>query len=343
MQPRIIESNYPIPTHPTWFMVDNSKISNYKTCPRKYFYSYIFGWEGKMPNIHLVFGQAWHIAMEHLKLTGMTVQSVEQAVRKFEKHYRKYFSPAVDADNAPKNLLGAATGLDEYAIQYDNDDFEVMHTEVLAKVPISQDRNMIVRIDYIGKSERQFPGIFGMDYKTGQRYSTAWQRQWYTNSQMKLYTMALQVYFGIINKIFGMVVDGIIFYKAVQKDIGKRHRLVRIPLRVDDNMMNAWLFDINRWYSLLEEDMLQLAESSKDDPVMMCFHKNEEACTMYGLCKFHPLCCIWANPLKECEAPPQDFKIKWWNPIEPEDKPPAKVVIADGEIKDVQQEDTNNE
>lgn len=339
MLTKILESIYPIPTHPTWFMVDNSKISRFKVCNRRYFYNYILGWELTLPNNHLVFGQAWHIAMEHLKLTDYSISNIEEAVRKFEKHYRQYFSSAIDNDNAPKNLFGATAGLYEYADRYESDSFEVLHTEVMAKVPISQDRYMIARIDLIARDKKMFKGVFGMDYKTGQRYSEMWRRKWITDSQMKLYTLVLKVYFEITNKIFGMVIDGTIFYKAIQKDIGKRHRFVRVSVMLDDKMLNAWLYDINSWYDQLEMQMLELAGCSKDDNVMTAFPKNEEACTLYNiLCPYHSLCCIWANPLKHCQAPPQGFQSKYWNPENPEDKPPAKVIIADGEIKNVQQD-----
>ena len=51
---------------PTLQTVDSTKINTFLDCPRQYFFTYVLGWRSDRPNNHLVFGQAWHEAMEHL-------------------------------------------------------------------------------------------------------------------------------------------------------------------------------------------------------------------------------------------------------------------------------------
>lgn len=329
MQRDIQEATYPITPHPTWFFLDNSKMSEFLRCPRRYFYKYILGWRGEGVSIDLEFGKAWHLAQEQLRLYGYDNAALEAAYGAFLKHYRKYFSAATDLQNAPKNPKAAAEALSEYVEQYHQRDAETktLYTEVSAVVPIAKDRDMVLRIDYIGKNKQL--GIFGMDYKTGSRYGEMWLRKWSTDMQMKLYSHAVKVYFSD-QTVFGMVVDGVILYKHQQKDCATKHRYVRVPLSFSDPMMNDWLFDVNHWYDMIEWNMRQLSNSSTDASTMQAFPKNPESCTSFNrLCPYHSFCCTWPNPLQRCAEPPPGMTAEWWDPRLDEDKPP-KHEFKDG-------------
>lgn len=340
MRPGLKEATYPIPAHPTWWIMDNSKMKEFMSCPRSYFFRYILGWDTTQPNIHLEFGTAWHLLQEHLRLHGYSQSSQDEAFQKFLTHYRKYFDPATDMDNAPKNPANALIALDEYCKRYakQDEDLTTLYTEVSAITPISNTRDMTVRIDFIGLHKTL--GLLGMDYKTGQRFSSMWVSQWSTDMQMKLYTHTLQMYFPG-RKVFGMKVDGVIFYKAQQKDLTTRNRLIRVPLGLDDEIMSAWLFDVNYWYDRIEEEMHHLSESGPDDSTLTAFPKNPTSCTRWNrLCSYHSLCMSWANPLQRCFEVPRDLQVKWWDPTNPEDKPPAKYTFGRGEIKEIDKEES---
>ncbi len=55
---------------PTFTIVDSSKLQDYMMCPRYYFYRYVLGWVPEEPNHDLIFGEAWHVSIAHLKLYG---------------------------------------------------------------------------------------------------------------------------------------------------------------------------------------------------------------------------------------------------------------------------------
>jgi len=322
MDKSIIEASYPVPKHPTWFFLDNSKMKTFMGCPRKFFYEYILGWRSEGVSIHLEFGKAWHIAQEHLRLNGYSTDSLTDAYSSFLNHYRKYFMEATDSDFAPKNPKGAAEAIVEYAEQYEERDKKIttLYTEVSAITPISDNRDMVVRIDFIG--EHKDYGIIGMDYKTAGKYSNMWISSWSTDMQMKIYAHTLRVYFPG-QKVFGMIVDGVVLYKNQQKDIPTRHRFVRVPLKISDDIMNDWLFDVNHWYDMIEWNMKQLANSKPEHPTMQAFPKNPGNCTNFNsLCPYHSLCCTWANPLRKCATPPPGLIVRWWDPRTDEDKPP---------------------
>jgi CRISPR/Cas system-associated exonuclease Cas4 (RecB family) len=52
--------------HETWQVLDATKLQTYMRCPRKFFFNYVLGWKSEIPSNHLVFGSAWHMAMEVL-------------------------------------------------------------------------------------------------------------------------------------------------------------------------------------------------------------------------------------------------------------------------------------
>jgi hypothetical protein len=81
---------------PTWTRIDSSKLQDYLMCPRYYFYSHILGWKGEEPNHDLVFGQAWHAAMQYLAIHGYSDEDVTEAFDKFLDVYRPYFSVETD-------------------------------------------------------------------------------------------------------------------------------------------------------------------------------------------------------------------------------------------------------
>ena len=82
-----------IQPHPTWDIMDSSKLICYKECPRKFFYQYILGWQNAYPNNHLVFGSAWHMAMEWLLNHPKDIAGAALA---FLEYYREHFPPNTD-------------------------------------------------------------------------------------------------------------------------------------------------------------------------------------------------------------------------------------------------------
>ena len=78
---KLSELEYPEPVKavPQFDIHDSTKINCFQTCPRKYFYKYVLGWSHEDANIHLVFGSAWHKAMEvfYEALRDGKIQNIE--------------------------------------------------------------------------------------------------------------------------------------------------------------------------------------------------------------------------------------------------------------------------
>ena len=89
-------------------------------------------------------------------------------------------------------------------------------------------------------------------------------------------------------------------------------------------MMQAWFWNVNHWFDMIQWEFERLGQCKESDPVMMCFPMNTENCTKYFGCAYHEMCRRWANPLQHIEEPPWGMKIEHWNPAD-EEKSAKKV------------------
>jgi len=273
------------------------------------------------------------ILLWNILLHGFENAEVQIAYEKFLDYYRNSFDAITDRDNAPKNPGHAEIALKEYAaIQKRRPQGELLATEISATVAISERHSISGRIDSIRRMRDI--GIIGDDYKTGMRYSTVWYSQWKLNIQMHIYNhMLASAFFG--EKVYGMIVDGVILYKNKQKDMTTLNRFVEVPVRIQDELMSSWLFDINYWMDTLEWNMKQLSLSSDSDKVLEAFPKNTESCTMFNkMCPYHTRCTAYSNPLQRCDVP-GDFEQSFWDHEKGEVRTPIKHTLDKEGIKPV--------
>ena len=66
-----------VPYHITHDVHDASKLQCFMDCPRQYFYRYVLGWSRQGSNIHLIFGEGWHRAMETLLREGYDTEAIK--------------------------------------------------------------------------------------------------------------------------------------------------------------------------------------------------------------------------------------------------------------------------
>lgn len=312
----------------TWQIYDSSKVQTYLNCPRKYFYNYILGWDTDEPNVHLVFGEGWHRAMEVLLNEGYTNDAIKNAYNEFFKYYREHYTEIQDSVNFPKSPNSIVPTLVEYIQKYKaSDTFEVLYTEVAGTVPISENRVVHFRLDSIVKGDE---GIFSLEHKTGSRLSQAWIDQWTLKTQVGTYMHVLHSLYDP-KDVYGIKINGVIFKRT-------KNDYIRVPIRKSTDMMNTWLWNMNHWIDLIEWNMNELAESTEDELVLHAFPMNTESCISYGrACKYLDFCSVWSNPLKHAEEPPSGFVRKFWDPSAREET--AKTVMNiekenDNDLKD---------
>lgn len=286
-------------------VIDNSKLTTFMDCPRQFFYSHVLGWrvDDKFDKFHLIFGEAWHRAVEVVDILGFTNEAVEKAYQAFLEEYTKSFGLDETPHDAktPGNALFA---LATYAETYKAAGFKPIYTEIAGVVPISDTRLIHFRLDEVAEKDGYF---YFIDHKTGSQDSRPWRDQWATSSQMSTYTHAMYCHFEP-EKVWGGRVRGAIFTKT------KRCTHIEVPVYKTMAIMNAWLHNTNYWFERLEVEFDKLSRAKASDPVLEAFPLNTQSCTKYFGCKFQPFCTSWANPLQRCQTVPSDFVVEHWDP-----------------------------
>jgi len=305
-----------IQPHTTWSIHDASKISCFISCPRRYFYRYVLGWENADPNVHLVFGEAWHKAMEILLQKGYNAEGIAEGYTKAEEHYRQYFPEISDDIRYPKTPVSILASLQSYAAYYVHDNFKVYYTEIAGTVPLTEDGSMKVsfRLDGICEDNN---GIWCIEHKTGSRLDSSWEWKWALSMQIGVYTHVLHMLFDP-SLVYGVRINGAIFKKSGTE-------FIRVPIRKTPTAVNDWYWNVVHWMEMIKWEFERLQECKDSDTVMRCFPKaNIDACTQYFGCKYRDFCISWQNPLQKIGIIPVGFKEEWWNPTDRE-KDASKV------------------
>ena len=293
----------------TFWVLDSSKIQNLMNCPRGFFLNHILGWTSTDPNIHFVFGSAWHEAMEYLLKNGPTKESAVEAHEIFCDIYNKEFaSDPFSTEHYSKNPGNALLALGEYIIHHPFDPENTIYTEVSGSAPIGRGRSVHFKVDTIRKhpERHQEAGkYYVLEHKTTSRKSQKWMEKWGYKFQVGTYLHAMNSWLEDPAMLDGLTINGSIFRK---NDV--EH--VKIPIRKNGTQMQEWLYEANYWWDYYEHQMNLLAQQSREDPVMVAFPRNTESCCKFG-CNFPGICNNKPNPLQMSE-PPIGYEEEFWDP-----------------------------
>ncbi len=301
---KIKDLSLPVPYHETMDIIDSSKVQAFMDCPRGFFFRYVLGWEKEDANIHLVFGSAWHDAMEHLYNNGLSSKEVAVAYQKFLETYREGFpNELTDGDRAPKDPSTALQALAKYATTYRDEDIEVLYTEVASVVPIRADRVIHTKTDVV---LRQGGSIWSHEHKTTGRNSAPWREKWNLIIQIGSYSHLLFSAFPN-EHVEGVKINGAVFTKS------RGAEFLRIPVRKTATDMQEYLWEVNHWIDQMIWNFEHLSACSDKDDVMTCFPKNSQSCSKFG-CRYPGLCSVWQNPLQNLDRMPPGYEVSFWDP-----------------------------
>ena len=316
-----------IPEHPTWSILDSSKLTDLIACDRKFFYAHMLGWRPDSPSHDLWFGSCWHVAREYQLIHGYA--DVKGAYEAFLAMYRQEFQPETDSLYSPKTPTAVLNALMKFAEERSNDleenevvmlDGELM-TEISGTVPVDDKRFLHYRLDDIMR--RKSDGkIFSWDHKTTTgKYinNRQWAEQFHLSFQNGTYTHCLYCLFPI-EQVLGVEFCGTGFEflqrGSANRPAGYHATLRRIPAFKTPEQMNVWLWNVNERLDQLDREMDRLSHCKEDDAVMMAFPLNPKSCTDYKGCPYLDYCLAWANPLQHCDEPPLGYRQEFWNPAE---------------------------
>jgi CRISPR/Cas system-associated exonuclease Cas4 (RecB family) len=313
-------------------VVDTSKLNDYLTCPRKYFFRHLLGWreEGHGKTFHLDFGTCVHAAMDvlmnsrkHPTRPGYepAMELIMQASEAFTIKAMEV-NPELLSSSAAKNFDNLQRALIRYVKDYSRDEFIVHYNEVAGTVRINSSDDCFSKLyfkqDSICEDSR---GIFSLERKTGSKLTAEWQEQWMTALQMGTYIHVLHHLFPD-KPIYGLIVDGILFSKKSDAE------LCRVVIKKDLPMLQAWLDTVNCWMEQLAEDYDILQNELDAGDRLSAFPMRPVSCTMYGrACEYLPFCASRANPLADCEEPPIGMMVEFWDPREHSEQVEKKIEV----------------
>ena len=309
-----------IPTHPTWEIIDSSKLDTWLDCQRKYFFEHLLGWRLDKPVHDLHFGNAWHKAREWQLIHGY--DDIAGAYNAFIKFYREEFDPDTDDLYRPKDPTNVLNAITKFAEERKTDlvENELLYTEISGSVPVDEKRVLYYRMDSILRNiltER----VFSWDHKSAKRFSRPWAEKFHLSVQNGTYTHCMYCIFPI-EEVEGVEFCGTCFEYTTRnsklRPAGYHINFLRVPAFKTPDQMNVWLWNVNSYLDEIERQLDWLSHCKESDSVMMAFPMNTNSCTKYWGCMFHDYCISWPNPLKRCFEPPLGFKEEFWDPREME-------------------------
>ena len=270
-------------SEPEWF--DNSKITAFRHCPRKYWYRYE---RNLVPKDHaeggkaMLFGGAIHKGLELLYVSG----SVDQACSAFRECF------PTELEEGPYSVLVGTSLLETYAAKWFPEHFEVLAIEQSFQIPMG-DFNFIGRMDLLAKANDR---IFPVDHKTTSRWGVIFDNSFRVDGQFSGYIRANQRLHGEAAANFAMV------------------DALRVTVRVTDESFarkftNRTPTELDRW----EADLLHSVEDIRRARTHRRWMKNAPvACFAYNrLCEYFRLC---SHPGDPEELIDMDYMQLPWSP-----------------------------
>lgn len=303
-----IPNSLPVPLHREhWETLDSTKLQCYCACPRQFFYEYVLGWRREYTSNHLIFGRAWHEALEHIYKTKFAPEEISVAYEKFLADYRAELPEATDSWFKGKTPDNALLALVEYTKEWARDAYEinVLATEVGGKVSIGRGREIAVKIDLVGYRDNK---IMALEHKTGSQAGETWANQWKLSIQIGAYLHALMACYPCEEYNPTIFVNGTFFY-------AKSRKFLRVAMQRSGEAMLNWLTTVHHLFDAIEGDFAKLTNCSDSDAVLEAFPMHPTACTSYAGCQYHDLCTCIANPLCYVGEPITGYTEYWWDPL----------------------------
>lgn len=300
-----------VPEQESWKIIDSSKLTTYMSCPRKFFFRHVLGWDSVAPSNDLVFGTSWHYSAEHLLRAGYSEKTLKEAKLLFLYSYRQNFEEETDELFVPKDPATAVKALESYFLKFaesDMQNFSVLHTEVGGAALIGPDMPMYFKLDALLFDERR--GMYVcLDHKTSKYKMFNWAETWDQSPQMQFYSHVLRCLYG--NKPQEMRIRGSFFYKSKPAEFDET------TVSPGDTKLESDLASLRSWYiRLLNEIDDMINEEDSNDEVMLSFPKNTLNCFNYNRpCPYLNVCSAWSNPIRNAnEEPPMSMEVRFWDP-----------------------------
>lgn len=298
---------------------DNSILSDFKKCMRLGYYRHVRGWQPAGMHTALVFGRAWHAAMDVVWRAACTPDGHLQD-DPFKAFLAEWYAcgATYPIPQAAAKFWGARTPdvaklmLEAYVKQRGKllRTLTLVECEGRFRVPLHGGVNYVGRRDKVVRTEAG--DLILVEHKTtalGSKngFRDDWLESWHNKAQLDGYRFS---YPGLQ----AVWVDAALVHPAVR-------RFEFIPVRQDHNRAQAWLWETRYWVDQVNEHWARLGQDEEGlgrgktgHFFLPAFPKNDEACIQYNrLCPYFHTCKNVANP-EAMRDPPRGMKVEFWEP-----------------------------
>lgn len=313
---------------------DNTRLSEFKSCPRKYFFRHYMDWtfEGFAPA--LLFGSSWHAAMDCLWPimaegdNAHTLSTKEIAIVAYDAFLTEWIKgggPNPDETDGevferlePRTPMNAMEMIyayvDERRSLFQRKSFELLGVEVPFAVPLDPEDDNLYYVGRLDKVFRLKDGIYVGEHKTSSLYAKAstfrynFIDSFSPNSQVDGYIHALNMLYPD-EKIAGVWVDAALVHKTVHDGF----KIIPVEKRL--KQLEGWLWEATYWVDQIENNKEALASMDPSAPYMHAFPKNTGACQDFARnCTYIDICRGFPNPMGQ--DTPAGMKKEHWSPYE---------------------------
>lgn len=302
---------------------DNTRVSDYKTCPRKYLIRHKLDLVPDGTAKALIFGLSWHDAMDVVwamcqdranSSDDITKAALQKFVETWKENDLPFPIPMEMTDTFGfRTPMVAAEMLINYVEQ--RRDFiaecEVLAIEQPFAVDIFADRE---DVKYIGRFDKiiRHPqyGILVIEHKTTSAYAKAggfrsdYVNSWSPNSQIDGYLHAAHMVYG--KEVRGVWVDAALVHKTVH------NKFKFIPIDRQFASLDAWLHETRDWIVRIEHEEERYETAAVDYPG---FPKNTGNCNQYAGCPYRDLCKFFVSPV-DIVSNHSGYKVDHWEPFD---------------------------
>ena len=296
---------------------DNTKISTYKECPRKYLIRHVLGWtiEGNSKAPALVFGSCWHAGMDAMWGAGHNASHsdmVELARNAFKQEWEDN-GYEWNLTMEQQDELGARTPGTAHEMYYSYaTQRERMLTEAIIlgiEQPIAMPFPGMSDTWYVGKLDKvvDFNGQHVLEHKTTTLYrikgnfDADYVESWAAASQVKGYQMCASTYYPKLQDVW---VD----MALVHKKVHDAFKFSAVSHSWD--LLKEWITDTGRWITEIQKEVKEYQEVGSLEKGT--FRRNEDQCYgKYSKCPFLNICSTCSDPTKLKEVPSGYVEERW--------------------------------
>lgn len=290
--------------------IDSTSLGEFKTCPRRYYYSILRGLGVRGGNVHLQFGIWMHSAREKyegLRAQGEAHDAALDSV--LDWALRETWNEALGRPWISGHELKTRQSLIQTIVWYldafgRDDTFEThILTNGRPAVELSfrfdsglrtRDGEPILLCGHIDRIARLNDVPYILDIKTASAApDQKWASQFTPGNQFSIYTLAGRTAFGV--EVRDLIVDG------AQIGVGfsrfGRHLIPRTDASLEE---------------FLDSSATHIAHM-EEAAAAQAWPMNEMACSNYGGCPFRPLCA--RSPTSREKWISQEYETRTWDPL----------------------------